>query len=847
MNTSVLETDTSDAAHYWFGRWLHAPDLPNALNALPAHIDATLPRTFPLHALLTACDSVGLQMQERRGCYEALLREASDGRGAADADAMLQGMASMLRKEAMEEKLRTELGNEHPGTLRRRYPERQYEAWAPCGCVVHVAPSNVFTTAAMGLVEGLMAGNVNVVKTSTRDGRVAGLFASALVANDTSGRLADYLAVLRLSSSEQQTLRQLFTYADVVSVWGGEKAVAAVRAMVPSHTRLVVWGHKLSFGYLAADCVDDDTVLEAFARDVCRLDQQACSSPQNLLVETDEAGLRDVARRLATILARVSPTVPGRHPDMAEQAEITTVLSVARCEQPLGLTEVIEDPHGQWRIVLDTRSGLRPSPLFRTIWLKPIRREQLAGLLRPFRAWLQTCGLATGLSGAGTLSRVLFSAGVSRITRPGEMIDSYTCAPHDGVYALQQLTRRVSFDGPEALHYFGHLDALEPPQLVPPPSAPVLDKSGFQALGQTAQERDPHAGLIVRSGGSSGKVAYSSFRWADYHSQMEATADGMVAAGLDPRQDRVMNLFAAGHLYGGFVSFWTILEHLRVLQLPMGLLPDYDLIATQIIEHEVNTLVGVPPHLLALFTEQGERLRAWGGVKKIFYGGEPLSVAQERFLTDECGVSLVRSAAYGSNDAGPMGYQCLHESGTVHHLHTRLQTLEIVEMDRDVPVQGNAVGRLLFTPLMRSAPRIERYEIGDLGRWVDGPCACGRQEPRFELLGRLGDVFKAGPLMNYRHFADVLSKSFAYAGAVQLHLRSAGARTVLDIWVGTQWDTNLSQALSEELFQHYEPLQCVTENALPFELNIVPVPNDQFVRNEASGKLIHVCDHRHQA
>lgn len=828
------------AAHYWFGQWLGAQELPQALESLGAHIDATLPQAFPLQVLLAACDRVAQQLQTRSGCHAALFEEACRTSTPEDADAMLQAMAAMLVRDAMQEKLRSELGSDHPGALQRRYPGRQYEAWAPCGCVVHVAPSNVFTAAAMGLVEGLMAGNVNVVKTSARDGRVAALFAAALAAADATGRLAAYMAVLRLPSSDQEALRRIFACADVVSAWGGEKAVAAVRALVPAHARLVTWGHKVSFGYLAADCLDDEAALEGFARDVCRLDQQACSSPQTLMVETDGPGLHAVAVRLAALLARISPTIPGQQPDAAEQAEITTVLSVARCEAPLGLTAITEDPQGQWRIVLDTRPGLRPSPLFRTLWLKPVQRTQLATLLRPMRAWLQTCGLAAGRDSVAPLARVLLSAGVSRITRPGEMVDSYLGAPHDGVYALQQLARRVSVDGPELLRHFGQLDALEPPQMLPAPHAPILDKSGFQAL----EARDPRAGLVVRSGGSSGKVAYSSFRWADYHAQMAATADGMVAAGLDPATDRVMNLFAAGHLYGGFISFWTILEHLRVLQLPMALLPDYQLIAEQIIEHEANALVGVPPHLLALFTEQGERLRAWGGVKKIFYGGEPLSAAQEHFLTHECGVALVRSAAYGSNDAGPMGYQCLHSQGTVHHLHTRLQTLEIVELERDAPVQGDDVGRLLFTPLARSAPRIERYEIGDMGRWVPGPCACGRQEPRFELLGRLGDVFKAGPLMNYRHFVDALSQHHGYAGPLQLHLRSDGARTLLDIWVGSQWDAGRSEAAVSELYATYEPLQCVAENALPFTLHIRRVADADFVRNPASGKLIHVCDHR---
>ena len=68
----------------------------------------------------------------------------------------------------------------------------------------------------------------------------------------------------------------------------------------------------------------------------------------------------------------------------------------------------------------------------------------------------------------------------------------------------RQLARRVSVDGPPVLQHFGQLDALEPPQMLPAPRVPILDKSGFQSL----ETRDPHAGLVVRSGGSSGKVAF---------------------------------------------------------------------------------------------------------------------------------------------------------------------------------------------------------------------------------------------------------------------------------------------------------------------------------------------------
>jgi hypothetical protein len=47
------------------------------------------------------------------------------------------------------------------------------------------------------------------------------------------------------------------------------------------------------------------------------------------MVETNTPGLHAVAARLAALLARVSPQIPGQAPDSAEQAEITTVLSVS--------------------------------------------------------------------------------------------------------------------------------------------------------------------------------------------------------------------------------------------------------------------------------------------------------------------------------------------------------------------------------------------------------------------------------------------------------------------------------------------------------------------------------------
>jgi phenylacetate-coenzyme A ligase PaaK-like adenylate-forming protein/acyl-CoA reductase-like NAD-dependent aldehyde dehydrogenase len=828
--------------HFWFGEWVNDNDLTEAIEHLDQHIMRIGAKPFPFEDLLETANALAEHLNPGDEIYERLAAEARKTSTEKDVVSMMIGIAATLRRDALLERVRSELGCSRPGILKRKYPGRQFESWMPLGLVIHVMPSNVFAVAALGMVEGLLAGNMNVVKLSARDSAFGAGFAEALCQLDKSGLLKDYIAYVHVSSKDTVRLQGLFNAADGISAWGGEAAIAALRQRAPQGVRFIEWGHKISFGYTTAEILTDpqarDKALEGAARDICRLDQQACSSPQTWFVEGDEQEVLSFARELAEKLKIISLEIPGQLPDGAEQAEITAVMSVARAEQALSLTNTIEDDrNGRWRVIADKRTGLRPSPLYRTIWVKPLPRESIVTVLRPMRAWLQSCGLACDVTALADVSRRLFAAGVTRIARPGEMVDSYTGAPHDGSYALQQLSRRISLDGPPEAAEIGNFAELEAIPHAQHAASPVLHKAEFQAMSATIDKAD----LIFRSGGSSGKFVYSKFSWEDYHDQMECAAHGLLAAGLNPARDMTANLYAAGYLYGSFISFWTILEKLHAPQLPLTMIMEYDQIADLAIENKANVLIGLPSHLLGLFSAEKNRLK--GTIEKVFFGGERMTRAQRDFLHNECGVKIIRSSAYGSNDAGPMGYQCPHCEPGVHHLMSAIQHLEIVDMDDDnKPMSPGQTGRLLFTSSARSYPKVVRYEIGDTGRWIDKTCPCGRRDPLFELQGRTGDVFKAGgPFFNYHRFVSILDEQLNYSGPVQLHIQEDKQTTVLKMLISDSVDTSTAE---QAIREHYEEINFAEVIGLSFRFEVASVPDHEFEHVTASGKIRPICDHR---
>ena len=740
-------------------------------------------------------------------------------------DEQYQGLIDFCQRSNLSSKLERELGLQ-PRSLRRiDYRQPCFESWHPLGLVVHITPANAPLLAFCAILESLLAGNVNWLRPSASDQGLTAQLLAALVQCDSSGKLAEFVAVLPVDTSQ---IAQLCATADGVSAWGGVAALKAIRQQIPAGCRWIDWGHKISFAYLSPEAAEP-AALDALADEVCRLDQQACSSPQWVLVDSnDPAVLHKLGDRLAEAFKRRAQQWPALVPTDREASEITTHTAMAQLDQ------CFNDQTGQvwtgagWRVIWEHHQTLAPSPLFRTVLLKPVPQHLLAESLLPWRNVLQSCALIASPAGTPELVRTLVNAGVTRIAPCQTIHDGYAGEPHDGVYALSRLSRRLSVS--LAADVSIGRSTLDPVPPAPDTArGPIMDKDTFMT-----QPISPLAQLYFRSGGSSGTPALAGFSYRDFQRQMRAAADGMFAAGLDPSQDRVMNLFYGGNLYGGFFSFSSILEQMGVTHLPMGAAQDDDFseIARLIVEQRVTVLIGMPSTLHRLFFKEQARLRDYAGIGKVFLGGEHPGEASRR-LMESCAVSTIRSALYGSVDAGPLGHACRATADGVFHLMCETQHLEIVQLEQDVPVQANEIGRLLFTSRARQGQQVHRYDIGDTGRWLPGACPCGLPTPRFELLQRHGKLVRIGT-----EFISPSALEHSVGAPIQVILDHA-ADGVERMQVRTKADTAW---VREKLLTH-EALA----NAIAAALLIVEVTacaEHEFIRNKHSGKVPLIVDQR---
>ncbi len=152
------------------------------------------------------------------------------------------------------------------------------------GMVFHIAPSNVPINFAYSLVAGLLSGNHNVVRVSSKD-----FVQVDIVVRNMLSLQADYpeisrrIAVVRY---EHDSNANAIFSADchVRVIWGGDQTIQQIREnALPARSFDICFADRYSFAVFNADELVNEADMDALAlrfyNDTYLFDQNACSAP----------------------------------------------------------------------------------------------------------------------------------------------------------------------------------------------------------------------------------------------------------------------------------------------------------------------------------------------------------------------------------------------------------------------------------------------------------------------------------------------------------------------------------------------------------------------------------------
>lgn len=152
------------------------------------------------------------------------------------------------------------------------------------GMVFHIAPSNVPINFAYSLVAGLLSGNHNVVRVSSKD-----FVQVDIVVRNMLSLQADYPAISRriaVVRYEHDSNANAIFSADchVRVIWGGDRTIQQIREnALPARSFDICFADRYSFAVFNADELVNEADMDALAlrfyNDTYLFDQNACSAP----------------------------------------------------------------------------------------------------------------------------------------------------------------------------------------------------------------------------------------------------------------------------------------------------------------------------------------------------------------------------------------------------------------------------------------------------------------------------------------------------------------------------------------------------------------------------------------
>lgn len=323
-------------------------------------------------------------------------------------------------------------------------------AYGP-GLLVHSWAGNVPALPLWSLACGLLVKAGNLGKLPSAEPVFATVMARLLA--EVHPPLADCVAVAWWQGGDAEAARAACAEADVVLAYGGNDAIAQLRAQVPATARFLGYGHKLGFGLVGRAALDPQraaATARLAAHDIARYEQQGCYSPHQFYVQRGgRVAPREFAQYLAAELANLQQRHPRRVLALEEAAAVSGWQQSAELQAlaPEGC-ELLAGADAAWAVAYShTPRPLAPTAGGRCIVVCAVDAlEEALPLVAPHARFLQTAGVACEPRELFSLAEALGRVGVTRIAPLGGMTTPEAGWHHDGRFNLADLVRMVEIE-----------------------------------------------------------------------------------------------------------------------------------------------------------------------------------------------------------------------------------------------------------------------------------------------------------------------------------------------------------------------------------------------------------------
>ncbi len=353
--------------------------------------------------------------------------------------------------------------------------------------------------------------------------------------------------------------------------------------------------------------------------------------------------------------------------------------------------------------------------------------------------------------------------------------------------------------------------------------------------------------IIISTGGSSGIARYTTYTHAEWDAFVECQAAAMRILGIN-RQDRIANLFIAGHFWPSFLGLHDVIKKLGAVHLPISANIPMEEVVTLCRTFEPTVMVSLPT-LFVFMADMAKRDNfSFPQLRMINYAGEHLSTAAEAHVASALGVKRIKAGAYTSADVGIMGYQCDHVASGVYHVPTAFQYLELINFDEGRRARIGEPGEVVVSNLSRISTPIIRYRVGDIATWKGESCPCGDPNPLIKLGGRAGQDFKlGGGFISLDLFENIIaSRADSFSLNFQLEIEDVGNQftVLLGIEAPRQPDQTILTTLEHDLFEAIPELRISTEKGYLKSFAIKTVELGSLPRSPITGKVARLLDKR---